>query len=55
MERVPIEIDKVTDLNPELLNDTFAKELVMMALISVVKDKDDYASGQDFPNIPFGD
>lgn len=32
-----------------------SREIAIMALISVVKGCEDYSSGHEFPNIPFGD
>ena len=39
----------------EQVNDADDKIISIMALISVLKERKDYASGHDFPNIPFGD
>ena len=39
----------------EQISDADAKIISIMALISVLRDREDYASGHDFPNIPFGD
>lgn len=54
MELAPSSTQEI-EQSSELLNDGLAREIAIMALISVLKDPEDYASGPDFPNIPFGD
>jgi hypothetical protein len=55
MELAPKDMQDKGEYRGELISDESAREIAIMALISAVKDIEDYSSGQDFPNIPFGD
>lgn len=55
MEITPKDTQQTGEYRSELISDENAMDIAIMALISAVKEREDYASGHDFPNIPFGD
>lgn len=55
MEKYMESNKEIKDFKGDFLSDELAKDIAVMALISAAKERYDYASGQDFPNIPFGD
>ena len=60
MELAPnLQKNKETESLPEItISVESARELAVIALISALdfnQNHEDYASGPDFPNIPFGD
>jgi len=55
MELAPDKSKESLNFPHETVSIEVNREIAIMALISVVKDRDEYSSGHEFPNIPFGD